>query len=61
MFQTKKAELKTEVEVTAREKAELQAVTELQAVEMKDLKKNFEQLQVFTSRSYSQLAVFSKN
>ena len=59
MFQTKKAELKTEVEVTAREKAELQAVTELQAVEMKDLKKNFEQLQVFTSRSYSQLAVFS--
>ena len=48
MLQSKKAELETEVEVTAREKAELQAVTELKAVEMEDLKKNFEQLQVFS-------------
>ena len=47
LFQSKKAELEKEVEVTARKKAELQAVTELKAVEMKDLKKHFEQLQVF--------------
>ena len=47
LLQSKKAELETEAEVAAREKAELQAVTELQAVEMEDLKKNFDQLQVF--------------
>ena len=47
LFQSKKAELETEAEVTARERTELQAVTELKAVEMEDLKKNFEQLQVF--------------
>ncbi|CAI8033262.1 Serine/threonine-protein kinase CTR1 [Geodia barretti] len=51
-LRSKKAELEKEVEVTARKKAELQAVTELKAVEMKDLKKNFEQLKVFTSHSY---------
>ena len=39
LFQSKKAELETEVEVAAREKAELQAVTELQAVEIEDLSK----------------------
>ncbi|CAI8033275.1 hypothetical protein GBAR_LOCUS18765, partial [Geodia barretti] len=45
-LRSKKAELEKEVEVTARKKAELQAVTELKAVEMKDLKKNFEQLKL---------------
>ena len=39
LFQSKKAELETEVEVAAREKAELQAVTELQAVEIENLRK----------------------